>query len=188
MKTCKKCELMKPLNDYHKHSKSKDGRQTVCKQCRNALDKIYRDSNKDKISITRKKYREENKDKIRGIQNKYRRERKKIDPTYKLKNSVRRSINNALKREGYPKNSKTQEILGCTFEEFKQHIESQWENWMSWDNYGLYNGKEGYGWDIDHITPTSSAINENDIINLNHYTNLQPLCSYINRVLKKDKI
>ena len=29
-------------------------------------------------------------------------------------------------------------------------------------------------------------ITEADIINLNHYTNLQPLCSYTNRNLKRD--
>jgi hypothetical protein len=33
-------------------------------------------------------------------------------------------------------------------------------------------------WDIDHIIPISSAKTKEDIIRLNHYTNLQPLCSY----------
>ena len=57
---------------------------------------------------------------------------------------------------------------------------------MNWDNYGLYNGKKDYGWDIDHIIPLSKAKIEDDVIKLNHYTNLQPLCSYINRIVKKD--
>ena len=52
---------------------------------------------------------------------------------------------------------------------------------MSWDNYGVV-------WDIDHIKPLSSAITEEDIINLNHYTNLQPLDSFINRFIKRDKV
>jgi hypothetical protein len=59
---------------------------------------------------------------------------------------------------------------------------------MNWDNRGLYNGEMMYGWDIDHIIPISTAETEEDLIRLNHFTNLQPLCSYINRVLKKDKI
>ena len=59
---------------------------------------------------------------------------------------------------------------------------------MNWDNRGLYNGELNYGWDIDHIIPISSAKNENDIIRLNHYSNLQPLCSKINRDIKKDKV
>ena len=59
---------------------------------------------------------------------------------------------------------------------------------MNWDNYGRYNGELNYGWDIDHKIPTSSAITEEDVIKLNHYTNLQPLCSFINRVVKRDNV
>jgi hypothetical protein len=76
-------------------------------------------------------------------------------------------------------------ILGCTFEEFKSYLEAKWEPWMNWENYGLYNGKPNYGWDIDHIKPIKTAITEDDIINLNYYTNLQPLCSFINREIKR---
>lgn len=59
---------------------------------------------------------------------------------------------------------------------------------MNWDNYGLYNGEPKYGWDIDYKIPTSSAITEEDVIKLNHYSNLQPLCSYVNRVVKRDNV
>ena len=58
---------------------------------------------------------------------------------------------------------------------------------MTWDNKGLYNGQLNYGWDIDHITPLSKAKTVEDIIKLNHYTNLQPLCSKVNRDIKKNK-
>ena len=57
---------------------------------------------------------------------------------------------------------------------------------MSWDNYGKYNGEFNYGWDIDHIKPISSAKTKEEIIKLNHYTNLRPLCSKEN-LDKKDK-
>ena len=59
---------------------------------------------------------------------------------------------------------------------------------MNWNNYGIYNGEENYGWDLDHIIPLSSGKCEEDVIRLNHYTNIQPLCSYINRNVKRDKI
>lgn len=59
---------------------------------------------------------------------------------------------------------------------------------MTWENRGLYNSELNYGWDIDHIIPLSSALTEEDILKLNHYTNLQPLCSYTNRYIKKDNI
>jgi hypothetical protein len=64
---------------------------------------------------------------------------------------------------------------------------------MNWDNYG--NPKDNIlelnkTWDIDHITPlaTATATNEATIIKFNHYSNLQPLCSYTNRFIKKDNI
>lgn len=61
---------------------------------------------------------------------------------------------------------------------------------MTWDNKG--NPKDGIyelnkTWDVDHIIPLSSAKSVEDIIKLNHYTNLQPLCSYVNRFIKKTK-
>lgn len=55
---------------------------------------------------------------------------------------------------------------------------------MNWNNRGLYNGKLNYGWDIDHIVPISTAKTEEELLKLNHYSNLQPLCSYTNRILK----
>jgi hypothetical protein len=67
-------------------------------------------------------------------------------------------------------------------------LESKFEIWMNWDNYGLYNGEFNYGWDIDHIMPLFSAKTEEDVLKLNHYTNLQPLCSKVNRHIKSSKI
>jgi hypothetical protein len=48
---------------------------------------------------------------------------------------------------------------------------------MTFDNYGMK------GWHLDHIIPLSSANNEDEIIKLCHFTNLQPLWWYEN--LKK---
>jgi hypothetical protein len=42
--------------------------------------------------------------------------------------------------------------------------------------------------DIDHIVPVSSGKTKDEIIKLNHYTNLQPLCSKINRDIKRGNI
>ena len=70
----------------------------------------------------------------------------------------------------------------------KQYAVLYREFWMNWQNRGLYNGDFNYGWDIDHIIPVSLAESESDIIKLNHYTNLQPLCSKVNRNIKKNKL
>ena len=100
----------------------------------------------------------------------YDRDRKKrkeyIDnnPEYKLmirlRDHVRRYI---VDKRG----KKTIDIVGCTIEEARTHIENQFVSGMSWDNYGE--------WHIDHIIPLSSGKNEEEYIKLNHYTNLQPL-------------
>ena len=65
-------------------------------------------------------------------------------------------------------------------------MESKFENWMSWNNRGLYNGELMHGWDIDHVIPISLAKTEEELLKLNHYSNLQPLCSKINRDVKRN--
>jgi hypothetical protein len=113
----------------------------------------------------------------------------KTDIVYRLKFGFTRRLNKSLKRGKFVK-SKTIPLLdsiGCSFEYFKIYLESKFEDWMSWENRGLYNGELNYGWDIDHIIPSSSALTEDNVIKLNHYTNLQPLCSKVNRDIKKFK-
>jgi hypothetical protein len=157
--------------------------------------KDWNNSNKDKVKVTNENYRNLNIDsakKYRIINSKIlkekRKEYKKIkfsDPIFKLKHNIGVIIRNSLKNNNYTKKSRSYEILGCSFEEFKTHLESKFEAWMTWDNHGKYNGTEGFGWDIDHIIPLSSGTTEEEIIKLNNYTNLQPLCSKINRYVKR---
>ena len=155
-------------------------------------DKEYREKNKgknkewlaqntEKRKVWRKGYREKNKKKIAE----YERNKRLTDSVYWLKAKLRSVFSKALKEKGYTKNSRSYEILGCTFEEFKIYLESKFEPWMNWENRGLYNGQPNYGWDIDHIIPLREAKTKEDVIKLNHYTNLQPLCSYTNRDIKK---
>lgn len=155
------------------------------KENKKIVDKKYAQKNKDKVNNLKKNWAKENKDKVKIAKLKYEKNRLAIDPLYKLKHNIGCAIRKSFKRNGFTKNSRTYQILGCTFEEFKEHIESKFESWMSWDNYGLYNGEFNYGWDIDHIIPSSSAITEEDVIKLNHYKNLKPLCSKFNRDVKK---
>ncbi len=154
---------------------------------------------KDNIDMV-KKYRQDNKDKIRESNYNYYLENNEIinakrtikwkqkyesDPLFKLKHNVRSGLNRIFKRTDLKKLTKTELLLGCSMEELKTHLEYKFESWMNWNNYGLYNGEERYGWDIDHKTPISSAITVEDTIKLSHYTNLQPLCSKVNRYVKR---
>jgi len=110
----------------------------------------------------------------------------------KLKNkiiqNVRGLIGSSIKKRGYKKDSRTEKILGCSFEEFKKYIEEQFDPWMNWYNHGRYTGKINETWHFDHIIPLASADTKKEVIKLCHYTNFQPLCSYINQAVKKDKI
>ena len=155
--------------------------------------------NKDSILLKRKESYENNKESKLEYQKEYQKnnrenrnlylnKRRENDPLFKLITNVRNLIYNSFYYNGYSKNSKTEELLGCSFIDLKKYLESKFEPWMTWENRGLYNGELNYGWDIDHIIPLSSVNSEEDIIKLNNYINLQPLCSKINRDIKKDNL
>jgi len=108
------------------------------------------------------------------------------NPIFKISTLIRNSINRTFKRGGYSRNSSTPEIIGCSFPEFKLYLESKFEPWMNWENQGKYNGEFNFGWDIDHIIPIKVSKSKEEVLLLNHYTNLQPLCSKINRDIKRD--
>ena len=201
MKTCNKCKLEKELNQFNKS-------QYYCKSCQSENYKKWRIDNKDKEIERSKLFRETNPDyfknhyyenhekEIERSRNKYnkdyhreyKKKRLQDDVLFKFNCNLRSLIKISIKRNGYTKNSSTFEVLGCSYNDFKLHLESKFEPWMNWQNYGKYNGELNYGWDIDHIIPISSATNEEEVLKLNHYTNLQPLCSKINRDIKKDKL
>lgn len=140
--------------------------------------------------VKRKEWETNNKAKLKTIKNRYKLKKYSDDPLFKVKENVRNLIRASIVGIGKKKNTKTEMILGCTFEVFKQYLESKFESWMTWENKG--NPKDGIfepnkTWDIDHIIPLSSAKTEEEVIKLNHYTNYQPLCSYHNRFIKKNK-
>lgn len=150
--------------------------------------KKWRDDNKEHKSKLDKEYKKKNKEKIQEQNKIYYKERLKNDPLFRLTTYLRSMIGVSFKNKGIKKNSKTSIILGCSFDNFRQYIEAQFEPWMTWDNRGLFNGTLNYGWDIDHIEPLCNAKTEADLIRLNHYTNLRPLCGYYNRHIKRGLI
>lgn len=203
MKKCTKCGEVKPLEDYHKLRAAKDGCRTYCKKCAIRDASSWALKNKQKVVEQAREYRKSNSEKTREIsRNYYKRnkqarkeykisynsKKRQADPLFALSETLRSSITEAYKRKGYSKPTKTERILGCTFVEFKKHIESLFEPWMSWENKGLYTGIPNAGWDIDHIIPISTAKCLDDITKLNHYTNLKPLCSFVNRNIKRDNL
>lgn len=150
--------------------------------------KLWRQKNIDTIKKREKKYRDNNKEKIKNRVNANFNKKYKTDFSFKLKVNIKNLIKATFKNKNYNKSSKTQKILGCNITDFKLYLESKFEPWMNWDNHGKYNGQLNYGWDLDHIIPISSATNEEEFLKLNHFTNFQPLCSKINRVIKRSNL
>ena len=149
--------------------------------------KKYRGENKDKMREYVRKYRGENKDKMREYVRKYREENKdkirestkikyKKNPNFRLRKLIRSRLNNVLKNNDIKKTSKSAELLGCTIQEAREHIEKQFKEGMTWDNHGFKK------WHIDHIMPCSSfdLTDSDQQKKCFHYTNLQPLWAHEN--------
>jgi hypothetical protein len=137
----------------------------------------FRNQNKDKIRDYQREYKQVNRDRI----NQNEKNRKHNDSSYKLLCNLRVRINRALKLNS--KSDHTLELLGCSINELKQHLEQQFTEGMAWDNYGKF------GWHIDHIIPCSS-FDFNDFNQQKkcfHYTNLQPLW-WNDNLSKSDRI
>ena len=166
MKYCKKCNTTKPVAEFNNNKSVKGGLQVVCRYCT----KQYYIDNKESIKQSRKQYRINNKESIKQyrIYNKeYWKNRRKTDPLYKLTANIRCLVGSSMKKQGFKKTSRTAEILGCDFDFFKDYIEAQFTEGMSWDNSGK--------WHYDHIVPVSSDLTEERILELNHFSNFQPL-------------
>lgn len=199
--SCKDCIKKYSIINKDKIKEYKKEYYLNNKECIDSKNKKYYIDNKDKIQEYQsiywsdqinkerrksnyKRWREDNKENIKEYKKRYYHNVVMTDDMKRFKYSVRSMVKRFIEN----KSNNTEYIIGCSYEFLKSYIESKFEIWMSWDNYGLYNGELNYGWDIDHIIPLSSANTEEDVIILNHYTNLQPLCSKINRDIKKDNI
>jgi hypothetical protein len=129
----------------------------------NEYNKEYYLTNCEKIKEKRRNYYLNNKEK----ENEYSKERRKYDIIFNLKCNIRSRIYFYLKKNKISKNNKTFDIVGCTPEFLKKHLEKKFIDGMTWENQGE--------WHIDHIIPLSSAKTEEELYKLCYYSNLQPL-------------
>lgn len=158
---CKKCRISKPftIEFFSKDPTKCHGLQYRCREC------------KIQYSFEYNRLHPEKRTKYNPVTRKAWRERRKDEPVFKLKRNINRLISQGLRANGHRKNSRTAEILGCSLEEFKIHLESLFEPGMTWDNYGKGLDK----WNVDHHYPQSAAKTEEEVLKLNHYTNLRPM-------------
>jgi predicted DNA-binding transcriptional regulator AlpA len=161
-------------------------------------DKKWRDSNKEYMSNKSKtwyeenkehrkqylkEYREKNIDKLRKTKRDYERNRKARDPLYKLISNFRTAIYQVLKESNVDKNKHYFDILQYTPEQLIIHLESQFKDTMSWDNYGE--------WHVDHKLPIThfniEEMGDKEFMKCWSLDNLQPMWGEEN-IRKSNKI
>lgn len=127
----------------------------------------YYAANAETIKGKVKEYREANRDTVRKTQLAYQLRRKSEDPAFRLLLNLRGRVRDLLRG----KRKAAHGLVGCSLDELRSHLESQFRDGMSWENYGRK------GWHVDHIRPCD-AFDLNDPEQQRaafHYTNLQPL-------------
>jgi hypothetical protein len=161
--------------------------------------KQYRILNSETINNNKKEYYQANKTLIKYNVNIYDRERIKTDVIYKLRRYTSKAINSALKRAGSSKKGiSVMEFLPYTIQELKEHLEKQFESWMTWENHGTHlsdiydeNNIATWTWQIDHIIPQSvlsySSMEEDNFQKCWALENLRPLKS-IDNIKKGNKL
>lgn len=187
-KQCTKCGEVKAQEEFYKTSFHR------CKKCVRQYSKNYKIANKKRLSEKRaqnkdkkaqynKKYYKENKERFAALNLANFKKRYHSDPIFKMHTNISSIIRRAMKSQNGVKDGKTFEHLPYTLEQLKEHIESQFEEWMTWDNYGQ--------WHIDHIYPQSKlpydSLEHPNFQKCWALKNLRPLCAKEN-IRKSDKI
>jgi hypothetical protein len=158
---CSICNVIKPIEEFYNSSYHKNGKLPGCKECRKY---------KERIKYTGEYYKnrlqnlttEQKLERTRQLTENARKRRK--NPDTRLKEALRTRIYNSMRNN---KDHSTLKYLGCSIDQYKQHLEQQFTPEMTWENWGTY-------WEIDHILPLSKG-------GKFHYTNTQPLTITINR-------
>ena len=153
-KTCDVCR-QKSSQEYYKNLEK---RQTQAREYRRLNSAYYRDVFKNWSDSNKEHSRE------------YARHRMKNSPAYRAIRSeqTRPASWIKLKRRS-PHN---EAAMGCTIEIFRAHIEAQFHDGMTWENYGKV-------WQFDHYFPMTPAYKYGDEIfkMAARYENIRPLLS-----------
>lgn len=162
-KICNGCNVEKNRDEYYFHSGG------ICKECEKLRQKRYRQNNPTQRKITKKKWNKNNPELYKKFKKESKKRKKQRDPVYRAILSIRARLSNFINKNHLHKSKKFKDIIGIDYDGFKDYIESQFLEGMSWDNRSID------GWHLDHIIPISSAKTIEDVERLNHYTNFQPL-------------
>lgn len=183
---CKKCGVVRNLNEYGKGPVYK-GKAYVRKTC-NICYKELKSSEeyKERSNARRrtpefraKKNAKRKTEEYRKKDRVYNQKTLKKNPLIRVKKNLRNRLRIGLRVKKWKKTTKFYDYIGCSQLELKTHLEGQFKENMTWQNYGE--------WEIDHIIPLSSAKTPEEMYKLCHYSNLQPLWA-IDNLSKSNKI
>jgi hypothetical protein len=123
--------------------------------------------------LSRKATEEERKERKKEYNRNWAREYRKKNKEYALRANIRTHVWCALRRSDSSKQGESVfEFLPYTVKQLKEHLEKQFDENMSWDNYGSY-------WHLDHIHPQSAypytSMEEDNFMKCWSLENLQPL-------------
>jgi predicted transcriptional regulator len=145
--------------------------------------KTWYEQNKEHRKQYLKEYQEKNIDKIRKTKRDYERNRKATDPLYKLISNFRTAIYTVLKESNVDKYGHYFDVLQYTPEELIVHLEKQFQDDMTWDNYGV--------WHVDHKLPITSfdiqEMGDDEFMKCWCLDNLQPMWGEEN-IRKSNKV
>lgn len=99
--------------------------------------------------------------------------KQKNDPWFKMKQFARNQLQRISRQaKGYAKTTRTNEMLGCSYDEAAAHIQSMLPPEWKWEDRGKV-------WHIDHIIPLSAfdLTNPEHLKMACHWSNLRPLAA-----------
>lgn len=182
-KFCVTCNNTKLANEFDNDKRKADGLAWECKICRAIRYKEQYPQHAEKRKAKSIKYYYANKEQCNKTRMIYQNKREKTDILYRLARRLRNRLYYALKRASWKKGVSFNTYIGCSLDELKSHLEKQFVEGMSWENWGLGDGF----WAIDHKIPLVSAKTEDEMTALCHFTNLQPMWC-IDNIRKGGKI
>jgi hypothetical protein len=188
---CKICKVEKILAEFPSrvYGSGKIGPRTICKSCNNKIHREYWAAYKQNQEHVRQ-IRRKSADKTREQLNAKRRIKYQNDHCYRMRMLISASIWQKLKKGNNHKHCSVWLKLPYSPQQLKEHLEKQFESWMSWDNYGKPSAYKRT-WNIDHIMPQSvfpyNSMDEPNFLKCWALENLRPLDALENAV-KRDKI
>lgn len=171
-------------NNLEKYRKQKRDSYQRNKENVIAYQHRYYEENKEYVLAKCKDYRETHKEEKLQRDLKYCKERRSKDPAFKIRHNISKSIWYYLIQNNSSKNgNSTWSKLPYTPQQLKEHLESQFEPWMTWENYGIASSGQKT-WQIDHVIPQSKLIYDSmdhpNFLECWKLENLRPLDAFAN--------